>query len=297
MADLSVVILNYNTREHLRACLASLAAEVSRSAVEAEVFVVDNASTDGSADMVSTDFPWVRVVRSPLNGGFAYGNNLALSRARGEAILLLNPDTTLAPGTIAALLWRLDAHPEAGVIGPKLLRPDGSMHLACRRSFPTPEVAFYRIAGLSRLFPTSRRFARYNLTYADPDLALEVDSVCGACLLIRRAVVERIGLLDERFFLYGEDLDWCLRAREAGWTVRYEPGVVVQHQHGAASRQRALRTTYHFFRAMDLFYRKHYVRRYHPLVTGAVRTAIYGLLALAMCRTLLTSPSRRRVGL
>ena len=297
MADLSVVILNYNTREHLRACLASLAAEVSRSAVKAEVFVVDNASTDGSADMVSTDFPWVRVVRSPLNGGFAYGNNLALSRARGEAILLLNPDTTLAPGTIAALLWRLDAHPEAGVIGPKLLRPDGSMHLACRRSFPTPEVAFYRIAGLSRLFPTSRRFARYNLTYADPDLALEVDSVCGACLLIRRAVVERIGLLDERFFLYGEDLDWCLRAREAGWTVRYEPGVVVQHQHGAASRQRALRTTYHFFRAMDLFYRKHYVHRYHPLVTGAVRTAIYGALALAVCRKLLTAPSQRRVGL
>ena len=297
MADLSVVILNYNTREHLRACLASLAAEVSRSAVEAEIFVVDNASADGSADMVSTDFPWVRVVRSPLNGGFAYGNNLALSRARGEAILLLNPDTTLAPGTIAALLWRLDAHPEAGVIGPKLLRPDGSMHLACRRSFPTPEVAFYRIAGLSRLFPTSRRFARYNLTYADPDLALEVDSVCGACLLIRRAVVERIGLLDERFFLYGEDLDWCLRAREAGWTVRYEPGVVVQHQHGAASRQRALRTTYHFFRAMDLFYRKHYVHRYHPLVTGAVRTAIYGALALAVCRKLLTAPSQRRVGL
>jgi GT2 family glycosyltransferase len=297
VADLSVVILNYNTREHLRACLASLAAEVSRSAVEAEIFVVDNASTDGSADMVSTDFPWVRVVRSPLNGGFAYGNNLALSRARGEAILLLNPDTTLAPGTIAALLWRLDAHPEAGVIGPKLLRPDGSMHLACRRSFPTPEVAFYRIAGLSRLFPTSRRFARYNLTYADPDLALEVDSVCGACLLIRRAVVERIGLLDERFFLYGEDLDWCLRAREAGWTVRYEPGVVVQHQHGAASRQRALRTTYHFFRAMDLFYRKHYVHRYHPLVTGAVRTAIYGALALAVCRKLLTAPSQRRVGL
>jgi GT2 family glycosyltransferase len=297
VADLSVVILNYNTREHLRACLASLAAEVSRSAVEAEIFVVDNASTDGSADMVSTDFPWVRVVRSPLNGGFAYGNNLALSRARGEAILLLNPDTTLAPGTIAALLWRLDAHPEAGVIGPKLLRPDGSMHLACRRSFPTPEVAFYRIAGLSRLFPTSRRFARYNLTYADPDLALEVDSVCGACLLIRRAVVERIGLLDERFFLYGEDLDWCLRAREAGWTVRYEPGVVVQHQHGAASRQRALRTTYHFFRAMDLFYRKHYVHRYHPLVTGAVRTGIYGALALAVCRKLLTAPSQRRVGL
>ena len=123
-------------------------------------------------------------------------------------------------------------------------------------------------------------------------MAIEVDSVCGACLLVRREVVERVGLLDERFFMYGEDLDWCMRTRQAGWTVRYEPSIVVQHQHGAASRQRALRTTFHFFRAMDLFYRKHYVRRYHPLVTGAVRTAIYGALAVSMCRTLLTTPAR-----
>jgi GT2 family glycosyltransferase len=171
------------------------------------------------------------------------------------------------------------------------------MHLACRRSFPTPSVAFYRISGLSRLFPKSPRFGRYNLTFVDPDRAIEVDSVCGACLLVRSAVIERVGLLDERFFMYGEDLDWCLRTRLLGWTVRYEPGIVVQHQHGASSRKRALRTTYHFFRAMDLFYRKHYIGRYHPLVTGAVRTAIYGALALAMCRTLLTSPSERRVGL
>jgi len=158
-------------------------------------------------------------------------------------------------------------------------------------------VAFYRVTGLSKLFPRSARFGRYNLTYLDPDRAMDVDSVCGACLLIRRVVIERIGLLDERFFMYGEDLDWCMRAREAGWTVRYEPSIVVQHQHGAASRQRPLRTTIHFFRAMDLFYRKHYVRRYHPLVTGAVRTAIYGALAIAVCRVLLTTPQRRRAGL
>ena len=147
------------------------------------------------------------------------------------------------------------------------------------------------------MFPKSPRFGRYNLTFIDPDVPIEVDAVCGACLLIRRQVVEQVGLLDERFFLYGEDLDWCLRTRQAGWTVRYEPGIVVQHQHGAASRKRALRTTFHFFRAMDLFYRKHYVDRYHPLVTGIVRTAIYAALGVAICRTLLTSPSQRRVGL
>jgi len=210
---------------------------------------------------------------------------------------LLNPDTLVPPGSLAALLNRLAAHPEAGVVGPKLVRPDGSMHLACRRSFPTPAVAFYRISGLSRLFPSSPRFGRYNLTYVDPDQAIEVDSVCGACMLIRRAVIDRVGLLDERFFMYGEDLDWCLRTRLMGWTVRYEPGIVVQHQHGASSRKRALRTTFHFFRAMDLFYRKHYVDRYHPLVTGAVRTAIYGALAISVFRSLLTTPSQRRVGL
>jgi GT2 family glycosyltransferase len=145
------------------------------------------------------------------------------------------------------------------------------------------------------LFPRSPRFGRYNLTFVDPDVAMEVDSVCGACLLIRRSVLHRIGLLDERFFMYGEDLDWCLRAREAGWSVRYEPSVVVHHQHGAASRQRPLRSTFHFFRAMDLFYRKHYVDRYHPLITGAVRIAIYGGLAMSMLRTMLMRPAQRQV--
>jgi GT2 family glycosyltransferase len=299
--DLSIVILNYNTREHLRDCLCALRAEGSTSlaggAIEAEVLVVDNASGDGSADMVADEFDWVTLIRSPRNGGFASGNNPAVVRAQGEAVLLLNPDTLMPAGGIKHMLERLRMHPEAGVIGPKLLRPDGSMHLACRRSFPTPSVAFYRLSGLSRLFPRSPRFGQYNLTYVDPDLPIEVDSVCGACLLIRRSVIERIGLLDERFFMYGEDLDWCLRTQRAGWTVRYEPGIVVQHQHGAASRKRALRTTYHFFRAMDLFYRKHYVNRYPPLVTGVVRTGIYAALALAMARTFLTTPSQRRVGL
>jgi GT2 family glycosyltransferase len=299
--DLSILILNYNTREHLLACIRALLAEGSTSLsggpVQAEVLVVDNASTDGSADVVAAEFPWVELIRSPRNGGFAFGNNQALTRARGAMVLLLNPDTLIPPGGIGRLLERLDAHPEAGIVGPKLLRPNGSMHLACRRSFPTPSTAFYRFSGLARLFPHSPRFGRYNLTFVDPDLAIEVDSVCGACMLLRRTVLERVGLLDERFFMYGEDLDWCLRARDAGWKVRYEPAVVVQHQHGAASRKRALRTTFHFFRAMDLFYRKHYVDRYHPLVTGVVRTTIYAALGVALFRRLLTSPSQRRVGL
>lgn len=299
--DLSIVILNYNTRRPLRACLRSLRDEGSTSLsggpVQTEVIVVDNASTDGSAEMTAKEFPWVNLIRSTRNGGYAHGNNQALRNARGAAILLLNPDTLMPPGGVAGLLDRLREHPEAGIVGPRLLRPNGSMHLACRRSFPTPAIAFYRFSGLARLFPHSPRLGRYNMTFVDPDLPIEVDSVCGACMLVRREVLERVGLLDERFFLYGEDLDWCMRTRQAGWTVRYEPGVVVQHQHGAASRKRALRTTFHFFRAMDLFYRKHYVRRYHPLVTGVVRTGIYGALAVALFRTAFTHPAQRRVGL
>jgi N-acetylglucosaminyl-diphospho-decaprenol L-rhamnosyltransferase len=293
LVDVSIVVLNFNTCAHLRVCLQALLTE---DLGEAEILVVDNASSDGSADMVAREFPSVRLIRSPRNGGFAYGNNQALRVARGDAMLLLNPDTLPPPGGIPKLLEVLRRHPEAAIVGPKLLRPDGSMHLACRRSFPTPEVAFYRVSGLSRVFPRTPRFGRYNLTFVDPDVPIEVDSVCGACLLIRRSVVERIGLLDERFFMYGEDLDWCLRARQAGWTVRYEPGVVVHHQHGAASRTRALRTNFHFFRAMDLFYRKHYVQQYHPLLTAVVRASIYIALGVALFRTLLTSPSERRVG-
>jgi len=300
--DLSVIILNYNTRDHLATCLRSVRAEGSTTLsrpdarYRAEALVVDNASDDGSAAMVASEFPWARVIRSPRNGGFAFGNNLALPAARGGAILLLNPDTELAVGVLTTLLEALAAHPEAGIVGPKLVRPDGSMHLACRRSFPTPGVALGRLTGLSRLFPRSRVFGRYNLTFLDPDTPSAVDSVCGACLLIRREVVRQVGLLDERFFMYGEDLDWCLRCKAAGWTVRYEPAATVRHQHGAASRQRALRTTVHFYRAMDLFYGKHYARRYNRLLTGLVRVGIYAALLLSLARVTLRASVTPRAG-
>ncbi len=301
--DLSVVILNYNTRDQLRNCLQALREEGSTTLsrgdapLRAEVLVVDNASSDGSATMVEAEFPWATLIRSPRNGGFAFGNNLALTRSRGRAVLVLNPDTELPPGGIAGLLRKLDEHPEAGALGPRLVRDDGTMHLACRRSFPSPSVALYRLSGLSQRFPSSPRFGRYNLTFLDPDLEVEVDSVCGAAMLLRREAIEDAGLLDERFFMYGEDLDWCWRIKDAGWTVRYVPSVVVRHVHGAASRKRALRTTFHFFRAMDLFYRKHYMRRYNPAVTLLVLVGVYAAMLLALVRTAVRSPERRRVGL
>lgn len=298
--DLDVIVLNYNTRDHLEAGLTALRAEGSTilsrpdAAITARVIVVDNASSDGSADMVAARFPEAILIRSPRNGGFAYGNNQALRRSGARLVLLLNPDSTLAPGAIRDLVDEMDRHPEAAVVGPRLIRPDGSVHLACRRSFPTPAVSLYRVAGLSRRFRGSPRFGRYNLTHIPDDAAVEVDAVTGACMLARGQAIESVGALDERFFMYGEDLDWCLRFRRAGWTVRFAPHVLVRHQHGAASRQRPWRTTLAFFHAMDLFYRKHYTRRYHPFVSATVRGTIYAGLAAALLKVAFAPSAHRR---
>jgi hypothetical protein len=266
MLDLGIVILNYNTRDLLRDCLASVLA--SKGDFSFEVCVVDNASQDGSAEMVAAEFPEVCLIKSPVNGGFAYGNNLGLralgfgdvTRDTPAHALLLNPDTLVPPYSMVGLLEFAEMHPEAGVVGPKLLLMDGSLDLACRRGFPTPEVSFWRMIGLSRLFPSSPRFGRYNMTFLDPDETAEVDAVVGACMLVRAAAIEQVGLLDEAFFMYGEDLDWAKRIKEAGWKVFYYPEVVVHHVKRAASRH-SPRAQIEFNRAMRIFYNKHYADR------------------------------------
>ncbi|MCL4466642.1 MAG: glycosyltransferase family 2 protein [Chloroflexi bacterium] len=279
--DLSVIIVTYNVRDLLRHCLVTLLA--SEGDFTYEVAVVDNRSTDGSVAMVESEFPGVRVIASQVNGGFAYGNNLGLAHAGGRFVLLLNPDTELPADALSRMLAYLDARPWAGAAGPKLVRADGTLDLACRRSFPSPEVSFYRMLGLSKAFPHSRRFARYNLTYLDPDQPAEVDSVVGAFMLIRRDCLATVGLLDETFFMYGEDLDLAYRLKQAGWRVLYNPDVVVLHHKGESSRQARFRTTYEFYRAMYVFYRKHYWGErnsaLNALVTGAI--LVRGGLALA----------------
>ena len=272
MHDLAVIILNYSTTDHTRGlllgCLASLR---NQSGLDFITCVVDNSSPDNSADLVAQQFPAVLLVRSTSNDGFAAGNNLGL-RALGfpEAgqaryAMLLNPDTVVPAGALASMVAYADARPDAGVVGPKLMLMDGTLDAACRRSFPTPEVSFYRLLGLSKLFPHSRRFGRYNMTYLGIDEETEVDSVVGACMLARADALRKAGLLDEQFFMYGEDLDWCLRIKQqrneqgAPYRVMYYPGATVQHVKRAASR-RSPKAQYEFDRAMWLFYRKHYQR-------------------------------------
>lgn len=263
MLDLGIVIVNWNTRDLLRDCLRSVEQSVG---VTYRVVVVDNASTDGSAEMVRAGFPRVELIENADNRGYPAANNQGLRRLGFERggpddapryALALNPDTVLPPDALREMVGYMDADPRVGVAGPKLVLLDGSLDLACRRSFPTPEISFYRMIGLSRLFPRSRRFGRYNLTYLDPDVETEVDSVVGAFMMVRREAIQRVGLFDETFFMYGEDLDWAYRIKQAGWTVKYNPRVTVTHVKRAASRQ-SRRAQQEFYRAMLIFYRKHY---------------------------------------
>ncbi len=266
--DLAIVILNYNTCELLRDCLTSVFA--GQESIKFRVCVVDNASADGSADMVRKEFPRAHLIANSTNIGFSAGNNMGLrwfgftDRADGvidpvqpRYALLLNPDTLVPPQTFGRMVAFMDAQPQIGVAGPRLRRPDGSLDLACRRSFPTPEVSFYRMTGLSRLFPNSRRFNAYNLNYLPEDTVHAVDSVVGAYMQVRREAIADAGLLDDTFFMYGEDLDWAKRIKDAGWEVWYNGEVEVTHVKEAASSQSA-KARIDFYEAMWIFYRKHY---------------------------------------
>jgi GT2 family glycosyltransferase len=287
MLDLGIVIVSYNTCDLLCTCLRSVYA--SQGGFAFDVCVVDNASSDGSADMVASEFPQVRLVSNAENLGYSNANNRGL-RSFGFTdsptsppdsqlteipafALLLNPDTELPPQALADMLEFMAGHPDAGAAGPRLVLPDGSLDLACRRSLPTPEVSFYRLTGLSRLFPRNPRFGRYNLTHLDPDQVAEVGSVVGAFMLVRREAILQVGLLDEQFFMYGEDLDWACRIKRAGWKIYYNPSVTVLHVKRASSRH-SPRAQIEFYRAMDIFYRKHYAAHtawwLNALILGAI---------------------------
>jgi len=310
--DLGIVIVNYNVRDLLRDCLASV--YDSRGELTFDVCVVDNDSTDGSAGMVADEFPQVRLVRAE-NRGYAAGNNLGLQEfgfgrdgsdpgasgasapgsERPRFALLLNPDTILPPSALADMLQFMEEHPQAGVVGPRLVRADGSLDRACRRSFPTPQVAAYRFSGLGRLFPNSPRFGRYNLTYLSPDLTTEVDSVVGAFMLIRGEALAEVGLLDEQFFMYAEDLDLCYRIKQRDWQVWYNSGVTVLHYKGQSSRQRSKFANARFYETMRLFHDKHFKEQSSFLVNWLIYAGVGLLGGWALLRDRLRPEQERGV--
>jgi len=271
--DLTVLILSYNVRELL--ALALRTAQSAARGLSVELLVVDNDSPDGSADMVEQDFPDVRLVRSGGNLGFAGGNNLGMKVARGRYILLLNPDVLVHPRAFAVLIDYMNAHPEVGAAGGRVILGDGSIDHGAKRGFPSPAAAFYRMVGLSYLFPRSPRFGRYNMTFLDDNEEAEVEGLSGAFMCVRRAVIDQVGGLDEAFFMYGEDLDWSYRITEAGWKLAYVPSAEIVHFKGESARTMPkLRQLYEFHRAMVIFVRKHIAKNRNPVSVALIEAGI-----------------------
>ncbi len=258
--DLSIIIVNWNVRDLLRDCLRSI--DAGRGDLALEVIVVDSASSDGSADMVAAEFPWVRLIRRDDNVGFPRGNNIGLTEASGRALLLLNPDTVVLDDALSVMLSRLDAQPDIGVLGPQLLNPDGSVQ-SSRRRFPTLATGFCESTWLDALAPGVLR--RYYALDLPDDRPADVDWLTGACLMVPRPVYELVDGMDEAYYMYSEELDWCRRIKEAGLRVVYYPEAQVIHHVGKSSEQAVTARHINFNRA-----KLRYFRRYHGRFPAAV---------------------------
>ncbi len=254
-ALISIVIVNYKVPEYLRETIRSVyQAEYSDST---EIIVVDNASGDRSKEAIMSEFPAVQWIQLKLNIGFGKACNVGAQKAGGKYLLLLNPDTMIAKDTLKTAFTFMESHPEVGLMGPKILNPDGTLQASCKRGFPTPSNTIYHFMGLSRLFPKSKRFGGYNLTYIEADTSTEVDAVSGSFMFMPRDLFLKIGGFDERFFMYGEDLDLCYRIKESGKLIWYYPGTQIIHRKGKSSEKSFFRSRIAFYEAMILFSRKY----------------------------------------
>jgi GT2 family glycosyltransferase len=290
MAALEIVIISHGAPELLRRCLRSL--QVHPAAVETRVTVVDSGSPDSTPDMVEREFPSVRLIRC-ANIGFSAANNLVLRESEAEAILLLNPDTEVYAGTLDAALARLHADERIGMVGCKLITESGELDHACKRSFPTPLSALAHFTGIGRDNEASAALSQYRATHLDDDDAGEVDAVNGAFMLCRGEAVREVGLLDEGYWLYMEDLDWCARFWQAGWKVFYDPTGVALHVKGASSgKRRRPKQEIAFHRGMGRFYRRFQAPEHNPLLNAAVYAGIGAKLALSLGITALGAGGR-----
>lgn len=272
--DLSVVILNFNTVSLTRTCLKTLLAS-SLGRYTMEVIVCDNGSNDGSREMIKKEFARVVFIDNKRNLGFAAGNNPGIKKAKGRYVLLLNTDTEVPKETLRTMLSYMDEHPEVGASTCKLILSDGSIDPACHRGFPTLWVAFTYVMKLERLFPKTRLFGEYHQGYKDFSTVHDVDCISGAFFLVRHEVIKTVGLLDEDYFMYGEDIDWAYRIRGHGWRITYNPTATILHkkkQSGRANvlRKRRITTEIYFHKYNWLFYKKHFAKRYGPVLSFIV---------------------------
>lgn len=269
---LTIVIVNYNVKEYLRQCLHSVGRAIS--GMNAEVMVVDNASTDGSVEELSPLFPWVKFIVSKENLGFARGNNLAIHEARGEYVLLLNPDTVVGEEVLKECVSFLDAHADAGALGVKMLKANGSFAWESRRGVPTPFTSFCKMIGLCTLFPKSHLMGHYYMRYLDENEPARIEIVSGAFMMLRRSALEEIGLLDETFFMYGEDIDLSYRLLKAGYSNYYLPLSII-HYKGESTQKTSFRYVQNFYNAMLIFYNKHFCGNGRRWLTWLIRLGIF----------------------
>jgi len=253
---ISVIIVNYNVKDYLLNCITSI--QHSEIDSDIEIIVVDNNSFDGSIEMLESKFSHITVIKNSLNLGFAKGVNQGFEKSSGKYILILNPDTIIQEDTLTLLSTYMDSFPKVGMCGPKILNADGTLQLSCKRSFPTPWVALPKILGLSKLFPRNRWMGRYNLTYLDSDQIQRVEAISGSCMFIRREVFEDIGLFDDRFFMFGEDLDFCFRTLQSGREIHYVPLTQIVHYKGESVKVTPFDSRRWFYEAMNLFVDKHF---------------------------------------
>jgi GT2 family glycosyltransferase len=285
---LSICLVGINARDYLKACLECIRASHFKEAPQ--VIYVDNGSTDDSLAMLSAEFPEVQQIRNDHNTGYTFPNNQAIRQSQGEYVLLLNADTVFPPETLPGLLEFMQTHPEVGVCGPKLLNRDGSFQLHCKRGEARPLEVIAYFSGLSRMFPQNPVLGGYLQTHLDENVTQPVPAISGACMLIRRKVIDVIGGLDEDYFAYQEDTDFCVRARKAGWKVFYVPTVQMTHFGGqSGSRVQPFHAIYTWHRSYFIYYRKHLARDYFFLFNWFY----YGLMAGKLLLALLTNLVRK----
>jgi len=278
---ISVIIVNYNVEFFLEQCLYSVQKALKN--VSGEVFVVDNHSKDGSVQMVRDKFPTYTLIANEDNRGFSKANNQAIAKARGEYILLLNPDTVIEEDTLEQVVHFMDTHADAGGLGVKMVDGKGNFLPESKRGLPTPAVAFYKIFGLSKLFPKSKRFGRYHLGYLDESEINEIDILSGAFMLMRHKVLDKIGWLDETFFMYGEDIDLSYRITRAGYKNYYYPHTNIIHYKGESTKKSSINYIFVFYRAMIIFARKHFAKKNAKTFSFLIHMAIYLRALLAIC--------------
>ncbi|MCB9245286.1 MAG: glycosyltransferase [Flavobacteriales bacterium] len=284
---LSVIIVNYNVKFFLEQCLITV--RKALSGIESEILVVDNHSADSSCEMIREGFPEVKLIENAENVGFSRANNQAIRIARGEYILLLNPDTVVQEETFRKCIDFMDRHPDAGALGVKMIDGKGKFLPESKRGLPTPEVALYKMLGLNKLFPRSRQFGKYHLGYLPEDETNPVDVLAGAFMFIRKSVLEKVGLLDETFFMYGEDIDLSYRITEAGYKNYYFPETSIIHYKGESTKKMSANYVFVFYRAMVIFARKHYEGGSRNFLVLFIRSAIYVRAGLALVQRFLHS--------